>query len=42
MKATDVFNANNSNGLEIGIIGMSCHFPGAKNIDEFWHNLQNG
>ena len=42
MNANDLFNVNNSNGLEIAIIGMSCHFPGAKNIDEFWHNLQNG
>ncbi|BAZ70870.1 beta-ketoacyl synthase (plasmid) [Fischerella sp. NIES-4106] len=27
---------------EIAIIGMSCHFPGAKNIDEFWYNLRYG
>ena len=26
----------------IAIIGMSGRFPGAKNVDEFWHNLQNG
>jgi acyl transferase domain-containing protein/SAM-dependent methyltransferase/acyl carrier protein len=26
----------------IAIIGISCRFPGAKNIDEFWHNLKNG
>ncbi|BBD63730.1 polyketide synthase [Nostoc commune NIES-4072] len=42
MKPVDVFDANNNNGLEIAIIGMACRFPGAKNIDEFWHNLQNG
>ncbi|BAY15299.1 beta-ketoacyl synthase [Anabaenopsis circularis NIES-21] len=39
-------NTNNSNtftGLdEIAIIGMSGCFPGAKNLDEFWQNLQNG
>lgn len=30
-------------GIEsIAIIGMSCRFPGAKNIDEFWQNLRNG
>ncbi|MEM8778239.1 MAG: beta-ketoacyl synthase N-terminal-like domain-containing protein [Cyanobacteria bacterium P01_G01_bin.49] len=29
-------------GLEIAIIGMVGRFPGAKNLDEFWHNLQNG
>ena len=27
---------------EIAIIGASCHFPGAKNIDEFWRNLCDG
>ncbi|TPG75975.1 acyltransferase domain-containing protein [Brevibacillus laterosporus] len=26
----------------VAIIGMSGRFPGAKNIVEFWHNLQNG
>lgn len=29
-------------GLEIAVIGMAGKFPGANNIDEFWHNLQNG
>ncbi|MFN6559108.1 MAG: beta-ketoacyl synthase N-terminal-like domain-containing protein [Nostoc sp. ChiSLP01] len=28
--------------LDIAIVGISGQFPGAKNIDEFWHNLQNG
>ena len=27
---------------DIAIIGMSCRFPGANNIEEFWHNLCNG
>lgn len=27
---------------DIAIIGMSCRFPGAKNIDEFWDNLLAG
>ncbi|MBE9212898.1 acyltransferase domain-containing protein [Plectonema cf. radiosum LEGE 06105] len=31
-----------TNGLEIAIIGMAGRFPGAKNIDEFWQNIQNG
>jgi acyl transferase domain-containing protein len=31
-----------TNGLEIAIIGMAGRFPGAKNIDEFWYNLQQG
>ncbi|MCP6760243.1 MAG: SDR family NAD(P)-dependent oxidoreductase [Fischerella sp. CENA71] len=30
-----------TNGSEIAIIGLAGRFPGAKNIDEFWHNLQN-
>ncbi|MBD1865331.1 MULTISPECIES: type I polyketide synthase [Trichocoleus] len=32
-----------TNSLDgIAIIGMTGRFPGAKNIQEFWHNLQNG
>ena len=34
--------SDHRNGLEIAIIGMVGRFPGAKNIDEFWQNLQNG
>ncbi|WP_243146815.1 type I polyketide synthase [Scytonema sp. UIC 10036] len=26
----------------VAIIGMSGRFPGAKNVEEFWKNLQNG
>ncbi|NDJ18418.1 beta-ketoacyl synthase N-terminal-like domain-containing protein [Myxacorys almedinensis] len=26
----------------IAIVGMSCRFPGASNLDEFWQLLQNG
>ena len=33
---------NGSNGFEIAIIGMAGRFPGAKNIEEFWHNLRDG
>ncbi|MEQ8973601.1 MAG: SDR family oxidoreductase [Coleofasciculus sp. C1-SOL-03] len=33
---------NNSNGLEIAIVGMSGRFPGAKDIDAFWQNLREG
>ncbi|MEM6404803.1 MAG: beta-ketoacyl synthase N-terminal-like domain-containing protein, partial [Cyanobacteria bacterium P01_D01_bin.116] len=33
---------SNQTGLEIAIIGMSGCFPGAKNIEEFWHNLKDG
>lgn len=31
---------NPTNGSEIAIIGIAGRFPGAKNIDEFWKNLQ--
>ena len=24
---------------KIAVIGMSCRFPGAKNINEYWNNL---
>lgn len=34
--------AYTTNGSEIAIIGLSGRFPGAKNVDEFWQNLQNG
>lgn len=27
---------------KIAVIGMTCRFPGAKNVDEFWQNLQDG
>lgn len=27
---------------DIAIVGMSCRFPGAKNIDQFWNNLCQG
>jgi acyl transferase domain-containing protein len=26
----------------IAIIGMTCRFPGARNVDEFWQNLRDG
>ncbi|MCP5053871.1 MAG: amino acid adenylation domain-containing protein, partial [bacterium] len=29
-------------GEEVAVIGMAARFPGAGNIDEFWHNLKNG
>ena len=29
-------------GLDVAVIGMSCRFPGANTIDEFWQNLCNG
>src|SRR5437868_15058452 len=27
---------------DIAIIGVSCRFPGSKNVAEFWQNLRNG
>ncbi len=29
-------------GLEIAVIGMSCRFPGAGNVDAYWSNLRDG
>ncbi|MDZ8262381.1 type I polyketide synthase [Nostoc sp. ChiQUE01b] len=34
--------ANSLTGSEIAIIGLTGRFPGAKDIDEFWDNLQKG
>jgi acyl transferase domain-containing protein len=31
-----------TNSPAIAIIGMTGRFPGARNIDQFWENLQNG
>ena len=28
-------------GLEVAVIGIALRIPGARNIDEFWHNLKN-
>jgi acyl transferase domain-containing protein/acyl carrier protein len=33
---------NQFDGSEIAIIGMSCRFPGAKDIDSFWQKLREG
>ncbi|MEO0015401.1 MAG: hypothetical protein RLZZ535_3790, partial [Cyanobacteriota bacterium] len=36
-------NLETAESLEaIAIIGMAGRFPGAKNLEEFWHNLANG
>jgi amino acid adenylation domain-containing protein len=35
-------NAEYNHSKEIAIIGISCRFPGAKNIEEFWNNLKEG
>lgn len=31
-----------ANNNDIAIVGMSCYFPGANSIQEFWNNLANG
>ncbi|MBE0572735.1 MAG: SDR family NAD(P)-dependent oxidoreductase [Ignavibacteriaceae bacterium] len=31
-----------NNSFDIAIIGMSCRFPGADDLDSFWNNLANG
>ncbi|MEO1348699.1 MAG: polyketide synthase, partial [Cyanobacteria bacterium J06635_15] len=28
--------------LDIAVIGMAGRFPGAKDLEKYWHNLQNG
>ncbi len=33
---------NSINGSEIAIIGLMGRFPGSKNIEDFWENLQMG
>ncbi|MDP9360611.1 MAG: amino acid adenylation domain-containing protein [Acidobacteriota bacterium] len=34
--------ARDATSSSIAIVGMSCRFPGASNIDEFWRNLAGG
>ncbi|RCJ21835.1 polyketide synthase [Nostoc minutum NIES-26] len=38
----DLTTSTQYTGLEVAIIGLSGRFPGAKDTDEFWHNLING
>ncbi|MFN6570005.1 beta-ketoacyl synthase N-terminal-like domain-containing protein [Dendronalium sp. ChiSLP03b] len=38
----DLSTSTQYTGLEVAIIGLSGRFPGAKDTDEFWHNLING
>jgi acyl transferase domain-containing protein len=40
MKDFDIPNEEDLFG--IAIIGMAGRFPGARNVDEFWHNLREG
>ncbi|GAB1543386.1 hypothetical protein NUACC21_60600 [Scytonema sp. NUACC21] len=42
MSHLNTIDNNDELDLEIAIVGLSGRFPGAKSIDEFWQNLQNG
>jgi len=30
------------NEFDVAIVGMAGRFPGARNLEEFWHNLVHG
>jgi acyl transferase domain-containing protein len=38
----EVTIAEESDGVEIAVVGIAGRFPGAKDLDEFWRNLCNG
>ena len=40
--ANEAMNESPAPREDIAIIGMSCRFPGAHNIEEYWQNLLNG
>ncbi len=35
-------NVSDRSLTDIAVIGMAGRFPGAKNVEEFWHNLRDG
>lgn len=39
---TDLTNYDPSESLDVAVVGLSCRFPGAKNIEQFWRNLCDG
>ena len=40
---TSTFNESaEPSGLEIAIVGMAGRFPGADDVDAFWHNIRDG
>lgn len=42
MMNTSTAAATDVSEFDIAIVSMQCRFPGAKNTDEFWHNLKHG
>lgn len=32
----------NAEAMKIAVIGVACHFPGAKNAEQYWANLKQG
>ncbi|MDB5038827.1 MAG: amino acid adenylation enzyme/thioester reductase family protein [Bacteriovoracaceae bacterium] len=41
-EAAETFARAEVSSEPIAIIGMSCRFPGARSVDEFWNLLKNG
>ncbi len=42
MKGSASCDSHEEGGVNIAIIGMSCRFPGARNVESFWDNLRRG
>src|SRR5215470_15591750 len=42
MKGRESYDSHEAGGINIAIIGMSCRFPGARNVGSFWDNLTHG
>jgi acyl transferase domain-containing protein/acyl carrier protein len=40
MSNSSVNDSTNEN--DIAVVGLTCRFPGARNVDEFWQNLRDG
>ena len=42
MKSNKKVKETAGTGMEIAVIGMAGRFPGARNIEQLWHNLRDG
>jgi acyl transferase domain-containing protein len=42
MKGSESCDSHEAGGVNIAIIGVSCRFPGARNVESFWDNLRRG